>query len=76
MTIVYLKKEYLLEGSWGEIKLDMFGFEVLCSEPDNDNTIPCRRISDKQYCCLPQYALQTSPIDLLEDLANLIIIKE
>jgi hypothetical protein len=76
MLIVYLKKQYLLEGNWEEIKRDMFGFEVLATTPDPDETIPCRRLSDKQYCCLPIYAIQEDPVDIVEDIANLLFIKE
>lgn len=55
MKKCFLKHLYLIESD--EKELDCLGFEVLMSEPDKDNTIPTRRISDGQYACLPLYAI-------------------
>lgn len=52
---VYLITQELVNSA--EKELDAQGFIVLCSEPDLDDTIPVKRVSDGQYACLPTWVL-------------------
>ena len=52
---VFLRTQDLMESA--EKELDAQGFIVLCSEPDLDDTIPTKRVSDGQYACLPTFVL-------------------
>jgi hypothetical protein len=71
-NIMFLKKEYLLEGSWDEIMSDVYGFQVLDPNSDLDNTIPCKRISDGQYCCLPTWTLSTEAVNLIPEIISIL----
>jgi hypothetical protein len=58
--IVYLIPDQLFQSK--EKDLDAQGFYLLATDPDKDDTLPTKRVSDGQYACLPVWAItDTSP---------------